>query len=98
MPLDTEIKGDPASIRTTVEWLKARAQDADDTARQVQGAGTTSESTGGGSAAEDCRSEMSRATGRSDADADGVTDTAGALDRQADEMQTEESRRTRSGE
>jgi|GEM_PF-4178783 len=98
MPLDTEIKGDPASIRTTVEWLKARAQDADDTARQVQGAGTTSESTWGGSAAEDFRSVMSQATRRIDADADDLTDTAGALDRHADDLHTVLSRMSQARE
>src|SRR5699024_4581813 len=88
MSLNTEIKGDPDSVRETVAWLKARSGGAQDTASQVYGARDMSESSWEGEGGRAFRSAMTQAGDRIDTDADDLKKTAGALDTHADDLHT----------
>lgn len=92
MSLNTEVKGDPDSVRETVAWLKARSGGAQDTATQVYGARGMSESSWEGEGGGAFRSAMTQAGDRIDTDADDLKKTAGALDTHADDLHTVRSR------
>lgn len=92
MPLDTEIKGEPESVRGTADWLRARSRGAHDTATQVYGARAMSESTWEGPAGEGFRSVMTQAGKGIDVEVGDLEETSGALDRHADDLHTARSR------
>lgn len=92
MPLNTEAKGDPHSLRATAGWLTARSGDTHDTGAQVYGARGDSESAWRGNAAEGFRTTMTKAGQKIDQLGGDLDSTSGALRTHADDLDTVKSR------
>lgn len=92
MPLNIEVKGDPASIRETSRWLRSTSGSVDDCGTQVHGARTQSEDGWTGPAGGGFRLVMSKVGGKVDGLSGDMSATAGALNTHADDLDTVKSR------
>ncbi|WP_020669575.1 WXG100 family type VII secretion target [Amycolatopsis nigrescens] len=92
MPLDTEVKADPGSIRGVADWLTARSGDTHGAGGQVYGARGDSEGTWRGPASDGFRSTMTQAGQKIDELAGDLTATSTALKTHADDVDTVKAR------
>lgn len=88
MPLNIEVKGDPASIRGTSGWLRSTSGSVDHCGTEVRGARTESEGGWTGTAGDGFRRVMGEVRTAVDELASDLHGTAGALDRHADDLDT----------
>lgn len=92
MPIDTEVKPEPAGIRAVADWLTGRSDDAHGTGSQVYGARNDSEGSWEGAASDGFRATMTRAAQQIDGLAGDLKETSSALKTHADDVDTVKSR------
>lgn len=86
MPLNIEVKAEPASIRGTTGWLRSTSGSVDGCGRQLRGARTQSEGGWTGTAGDGFRRVMGEVRTVVDELAGDLHGTAGALDRHATDL------------
>lgn len=92
MSLNTEVKGNPGSIREAAGWLTKHAGKVDATGTDVVAARGMSEGGWTGKAGEGFRGVMSRTSGKIDGLAGDMNGSSGALHTYADDLDTVHSR------
>ncbi|OLT38728.1 hypothetical protein BJF85_08600 [Saccharomonospora sp. CUA-673] len=92
MPIDTEIKAEPGSIRRVAEWLSQRSENGHEAGSQVYGARGASEGTWTGGASDGFRGTMTQFGKQIDGLGEDLGETSTKLGSHADDVHTAKSR------
>lgn len=98
MPLDIDVKGNPASLRITAQWLQSTSDSVLDAATEVYGARSDSEHGWTGHAGDGFRTAVSEVGSRVDQLSEDLTTVGAALEAHADDLDTVVTRMTQAWE
>lgn len=88
MPIDTHVKGDPGSVRSSARWLRTMSEAVHQSGTEIRTAGTNAEAEWHGPAGDAFRGRMTQAAGQVDALSANFAGAGQAMDTHATDLDT----------